>query len=88
MANSVRYVSEIAETEYPAWREILFGLPDTYAAWRWFFNRDLAEAGAGKNQVVPVMIQPGEYLAYCKAIRIVPDMRSFRDFGGVKSAGR
>ena len=82
---AIRYVSEIAEAEYAAWRGVLFGLPDTYSAWRWFFKHDIAEASSGGNEVAVVKIRPDEFLTYCNVSRITPDMQSFRNFAHLKS---
>ncbi len=81
---SVRYVSEIVEGEYPLWQRVLFGLPDTYDAWRWFFSHDIAAGGGGGTEVVTITVHPDEYVAHCNASRVTRDMASFRNFARLK----
>jgi hypothetical protein len=82
---TVHYVSEIVEAEYSDWRAFLYGLPDTYASWRWFHSHDLVQAGLNGSEVVPVKIRPDEFLSHCRSKGITPDMQSFRNFGSIKS---
>jgi hypothetical protein len=82
---ATRYVSEIVEEEYPAWRRALHGFPDSYAAWRWYFSHDRAVAGSGGDEVVAITVHPNEYIAHCKANKIDIVMASFRNFAQMKS---
>ena len=83
---AIRYVSEIVEEEYPAWRRTLHEFPDSYAAWRWYFSHDRAVAGSAGEEVVSVTVHPAEYLAHCKSNRIDVAMASFRNFAQLKSS--
>jgi hypothetical protein len=83
---SIRYVSEIVEEEYPAWRRALHGFPDSYAAWRWYFSHDRAVAGSAGEEVVAVTVHPAEYLMHCRANKIDVAMASFRNFAQLKSS--
>ena len=85
LAMAIRYVSEIVEEEYPAWRRTLHGFPDSYAAWRWFFSHDRAVAGSAGEEVVAITVHPNEYVAHCKTNRIDVAMASFRNFAQLKS---
>jgi|ERR1700709_2472271 len=82
---AIRYVSEIVEEEYAAWRRTLHGFPDSYAAWRWYFAHDRAVAGSGGEEVVAMTVHPGEYIAHCKANKIEIAMATFRNFAQLKS---
>src|SRR5450432_2062102 len=80
LAMAIRYVSEIVEEEYLAWRRTLHGFPDSYAAWRWYFSHDRAVAGSAGEEVVAITVHPNEFLAHCKANKIEVAMASFRNF--------
>ncbi len=86
LAMAIRYVSEIVEEEFPAWRRTLHGFPDSYAAWRWYFSHDRAVAGSTGDEVAAIAVHPAEFLAYCKANKIDVVMASFRAFAQQKSA--
>ncbi len=83
---ATRYVSEIMEEEFPAWRRALYAFPDSYAAWRWYFSHDRAVAGSAGDEVVSITVHPAEFLAHCKADKIDVAMASFREFAQRKSA--